>query len=198
MSTIHLPEISAPFVPTGEWEREGGGVTGTSGARTDHFLPPTGEQGRVSSATLLTPAPEGDFVFTARVEADFAAAFDAGTLFVYIDEARWAKLCFEATPEVAPSVVSVVTRGRSDDANAFYPEGHTIYLRISRIGQAYAFHGSVDGAQWGFVRFFHIKNEGETPHIGFSSQSPTGEGFAARFTEVTLESRTLADLRDGS
>src|SRR5690625_6855998 len=80
-----------------------GGFAARADERTDHFLPPTGEEGNLTSATLLAPAPEGDFIFSARVEVEFAAAFDAGTLLLFFDSARWAKLCFEATPEVSPS-----------------------------------------------------------------------------------------------
>jgi len=182
----------------GQWEGMAGGFAARADERTDHFLPPTGEEGNLTSATLLAPAPEGDFIFSARVEVEFAAAFDAGTLLLFFDSARWAKLCFEATPEVSPSVVSVVTRDRSDDANSSYPARPSVYLRIARIGEAYAFHSSADGGTWEFVRFFQLGDPGQIPQLGFSAQSPTGPGCHVRFTEVSFRRETLPDLRNGS
>ena len=58
----------------------------------------------------------------------------------------WAKLCFEYSPQREPMVVSVVTRGLSDDCNSFVVDGATVWLRIARVGSAFAFHASTDGA----------------------------------------------------
>lgn len=182
----------------GRWEPLDDGISARADANTDHFLPPSGEGGTLNSATLLAAAPAGDFVFSARVEVEFASAFDAGTLFLHFDPKRWAKLCFEATPQVAPSVVSVVTRELSDDANGPWPGGTSVYLRISRIGQAYAFHSSPDGAEWEFLRFFQLGRPGEEAQLGFTAQSPTGAGCDVRFTEISFRHETLPDLRDGS
>lgn len=195
---IDVPGFPAPPRPTGEWSLTSGLLTGRAGAGTDHFLSPTGEGGSLDSALLLSTAPAGDFVFSARLEVDFAAAFDAGTLVVLIDDARWAKLCFEASPQVRPMVVSVVTREVSDDANASDVDGPAVHLRIARIGRAYAFHSSIDGSTWEFVRFFGLGDPGDVAKIGFGAQSPTGEGCTARFSNIQFHSRTLVDLRDGS
>ena len=40
-----------------------------------------------------------DFRLSARVTVDFRATFDAGVLLLWLDEAHWAKLCFEYTPD---------------------------------------------------------------------------------------------------
>jgi len=53
-------------------------------------------------------------------------------------------------------VVSVVTRGVSDDANAFVVDGRTVWLRVSRVSHAFAYHASLDGKAWRMVRFFSI------------------------------------------
>ena len=60
----------------------------------------------------------GDFLFQARVEVQVGESFDAGVLVVWLDETTWAKLCFEYSPQREPMVVSVVTRGTSDDCNS--------------------------------------------------------------------------------
>jgi regulation of enolase protein 1 (concanavalin A-like superfamily) len=92
-------------------------------------------------------------------------------------------------------VVSVITRGVSDDANGSLVDGNAVWLRIARVGAAYVFHSSVDGAWWSFARHFALDGDVE---IGFVAQSPTGEGCAVRFTDVQFEQRTLGDFRDGS
>lgn len=95
-------------------------------------------------------------------------------------------------------VVSVVTRGVADDANAFSVAGQEVWLRIARVGRAFAFHASTDGADWAFVRVFAL-GDGLLPvRVGFEAQSPTGGGCRVGFDHISFASRTLADLRDGS
>jgi len=166
----------------------------TAGPRTDFFVDPRTGEVKANGEASLEPV-DGDFVLSARVEVEFAATFDAGALLVWGDERRWAKLAFELSPQVERMVVSVVTRGRSDDCNSTVVDGESVWLRVARIGEAYAFHASTDGRWWNLVRYFHL--EGAT-EAGFEAQSPTGEGCTATFTDVRLEQRTLLDIRDGS
>ena len=133
---------------------------------------------------------------SARVSVDFAAAFDAGVLVLYSDERAWAKLCFEYSPQHEPMVVSVVTRGLSDDCNSFVIEDSSVWLRVARIGPAFAFHASTDGSDWRFVRHFALDSDAE-PSVGFAAQSPTGDGCAVRFEQIVYEARRLEDLRSG-
>jgi hypothetical protein len=108
----------------------------------------------------------------------------------------WAKLCFELSPQEERMVVSVVTRGTSDDANCFVVDGDEVWLRIARMGPAYAFHASTDGSGWRLIRHFTLGDL--KPAVGFEAQSPTGEGCDVRFDDVRFEARRLTDLRDGS
>ena len=41
-------------------------------------------------------------------------------------------------------VVSVVTRDRSDDANAFVVPDQSVWLRVSHVHHVYTFHTSTD------------------------------------------------------
>ncbi len=111
---------------------------------------------------------------------------------------RWAKLCFEQSPAGDPMVVSVVTRGTSDDANAFVVDGSEVWLRVSRLGPAYAFHASTDGTSWRMVRLFSLGAPVGDDHVGFEAQSPMGEGCAVRFDHIRFVPERLADIRDGS
>jgi regulation of enolase protein 1 (concanavalin A-like superfamily) len=178
------------------WRQDDDTVIGTAGARTDLFINPFTDERTLNGPRLLAPAPAGDFQFSARVDVDFAATYDAGTLLVWAGEQTWAKLCFEYSPQGRPMAVSVVTRGVSDDANSFTVDGSVVWLRVSRCGGGYAFHASVDGTWWEFVRQFSLSDV--QPDLGLGVQSPTGEGLTARFTTISLTPTTLADPRNGT
>ena len=145
-----------------------------------------------ANAPAYLDAVEGDFLLSARVEVDFVSAFDAGALVLWGDEQTWAKLAFECSPAIEPMVVSVVTRGISDDCNSVVVDGNAVWLRIARIAPAYAFHMSTDGERWSFVRHFRLDGDLQ---VGFEAQSPTGGGCTARFSEIRFEAATLSELR---
>jgi regulation of enolase protein 1 (concanavalin A-like superfamily) len=92
-------------------------------------------------------------------------------------------------------VVSVVTRGVSDDCNSWPVDGDSIWLRVARLGRAFAFHASHDGMTWQLVRHFAL--DAEEPAVGFLAQSPTGQGCAASFASIHYLPQRLADLRSG-
>jgi uncharacterized protein len=167
----------------------------TAGPRTDLFIDPGGGA-PVLDAPMLLGATEGDFVLSARVRADLRATFDAGALLLHAGERTWAKLALERSPQGEAMIVSVVTRGVSDDANGPVVAGDAVWLRVARIGGACALHASADGARWDLVRHFALDAPAGVA-AGFLAQSPTGEGCAARFDEIAFAARTLADLRDG-
>jgi len=129
---------------------------------------------------------------------DFATTYDAGVLLLWVDERRWAKLCFEFLPMAEPMIVSVVCRGVADDANAFVVAGRSVRLRVSRVGPAYAYHACVDGQSWQLIRYFSIDDDPVRALVGFEAQSPTGEGCSVTFDEIRFVSERLAHLRDGS
>jgi regulation of enolase protein 1 (concanavalin A-like superfamily) len=94
-------------------------------------------------------------------------------LVVYESDDVWAKLCFEYSPQREPMVVSVVTRGVSDDCNSFVVDGSSVWLRIAGVGPAFAFHASTDGSNWSLSRHFALEAGGE-PSIWFAAQSRRG------------------------
>ena len=106
--------------------------------------------------------------------------YDAGVLLLHAAERDWAKLCFEYSPQLKPTAVTVVTRGTSDDCNSFEVDGSTLWLRITRSGAAWAFHASTDGAWWRLLRYFTLGLE--LVRVGFLAQSPTGRGARPRST----------------
>ncbi|MNW40195.1 hypothetical protein D3C74_173030 [compost metagenome] len=150
----------------------------------------------------LTNAPffykeiNGDFVMRAKVQLDFIDVYDAACLMVMKDLEVWGKLCFELTDFNTHAVVSVVTNQTSDDANGSNIEGDSVWLQISRSGQSFAFHYSLDGKQFFMTRFFNLLVEDKVK-VGFLSQSPTGRGGNRIYSHFSLEQRTVKNIRVG-
>ncbi len=202
-----VPELPFPMIPSHAdvWRRDEHrrAVVAAAPAHTDFYLNPGGgdsadAESLLNAATLLGTPPEGDFQFSARVAVDFQAQYDAGVLLLWIDEQHWAKFCFELSPAAEPMVVSVVTRGVSDDANAFVIPERSVWLRISRVDRVYAYHASTDNSTWRLVRVFSLGDAVDDHQVGFEAQSPTGHGCTVTFDEIRFRRHRLTDLRDGS
>jgi regulation of enolase protein 1 (concanavalin A-like superfamily) len=178
------------------WELEAGTLRIVAGPGTDWFTDPGGRPPSLNAPALAGPV-EGAFRLSARVAVEFRSTFDAGGLVVYGNEGRWAKLCLEYSPQGEATVVSVVTRGLSDDCTSIAVEGGALWLRVARLGPDVAFHVSSDGARWLFVRHFALEGE-EGILAGFEAQSPTGPGCAVTFTDIDFSGAPSAELRDGS
>lgn len=194
---ISIPTIPYPLA----WQAPalGAAFTGdklsiTAGPKTDLFTDPRGLLTLANTPRLMFN-PQGDFMLSATVTVPFASTYDAGVLLAHVDETHWGKLCFEYSPQNEPMIVSVVTKGDSDDCNSVVIAGNTVHLRLTRIGSAFVFHYSTDKRFWHFVRYFNLGIAGEA--IGFSSQSPTGEGCTSTFEDIRFEVRVPTDLRNG-
>jgi regulation of enolase protein 1 (concanavalin A-like superfamily) len=199
---LHLPGVPFPFEPSGspacEANLDGGTLTLVSGPKSDLFIDPAGDEGARPDAGRWTGLPgEDDFTFAARVTVAFASTFDAGVLLLHLSERRWAKLCYEFSPQRKPTAVTVVTHGTSDDSNSFETAGGPLWLRITRSGRAWAFHASADGTSWRLLRYFTL-GEASGARVGFLAQSPTGAGCTAIFDSITFKPGAPADLRDGT
>jgi hypothetical protein len=171
------------------------GVVLTALPRSDWFIDPISGNATRTAPALVSSTPDGDFIMQARVHAETRERFDAGVLLVHGDADNWAKLCLERSPDGELMVVSVVTRRMSDDCNGEVV-GDTVWLRVARLDQAFAFHWSTDGRRWRFVRLFRLPLA--RVRIGLVAQSPVGDGCIATFEHVALTERRLGDLRDGS
>jgi regulation of enolase protein 1 (concanavalin A-like superfamily) len=177
------------------WKAENGVLQIVAPARTDLFIDPAGGMVKDDSPrAVFTPDPQ--FTLSAHVTVDFAATYDAGVLVLCADGLHWAKLCFEYSPQGEPMIVSVVTNGVSDDCNSVPLARNDIYLRVTRLGQAFAFHYSEDGKYWRLVRLFALQQVSNLA-VGFSSQSPTGEGCRAAFQEIIYRAEGVKDVRSG-
>ncbi len=181
---VTVPPLQAPLswdVAPATWNFDGA-LTIAAPPRTDLFRDPAGSEPQTAAPRLLGDV-EGDFQLSTRVSCTFEGAFDAGALLLWADEVRWVKLALESSPAGEPGVVSVVTDGLSDDANAFPVTGDAAWLRISRLGPACALHARHDDEPWRFVRHFPLASTSAL-RTGFLAQSPTGEGATARFETI--------------
>lgn len=195
---ISLPDVPLELrwrLPPERWDLAGGTLTIEAGARTDLFVDPSGGPAIANAPCLLGPSA-GDFLLSARVTVAFAGRYDAGALLIDVNDRSWGKLCFEYAPLNVPTVVSVVTRGLSDDCNSYPVEGNSTWLRVARMGGAFAFHSSTDGERWRLVRHFALAPAAEIA-VGFLAQSPEGEGCTATFDSVQHRRELLRDLRSG-
>jgi uncharacterized protein len=202
VTELHLQGVPFLFEPSGspacQASVAGGVLTLTSGPKSDLFIDPAGDEAARPDAGRWTGLPgDDDFTLSARVTVGFASTFDAGVLLLYLSERRWAKLCYEFSPQRKPTAVTVVTRGTSDDSNSFESAGGPLWLRITRAGRVWAFHASADGTYWQLLRYFTL-GEASGARIGFLAQSPAGTGCTAIFDSVTYKPGAPADLRDGS
>lgn len=169
-------------------------------AKTDWFNNPVPENGKiqvpVANAPFFFTEVTGDFVFRAKVRPNHRYVYDACALMVIRDENMWAKAAFEKSDFGTKAAVCVVTDQVSDDANGCNIDQEEAWLQIVRKGDVFCAHYSLDGERFDMVRLFHLP-VGETVKVGLEAQSPAGEGGLRFFSDVSLEKKTVADLRKG-
>lgn len=200
MNGMTLPSLPGPLT----WRNDPVQATGeaddrlavTAGADTDWFVDPAGGAIKSDAPVAFFTPSDATFRLSARVTVGFAATYDAGVLLLHVRDDLWAKLCFECSPQSEPMIVSVVTRGASDDCNSVVIDGHSVYLRVYRQGDVLAFHYSLDGQLWRLVRYFTLGPLGQ-PQIGLSAQSPTGKGCQVVFGDIRYQTAAIQDLRGG-
>ena len=146
-----------------------------------------------SSAPFLYCEADGDFSLTARVDVDMFDAYDSGCIMVMVDQQNWAKLCFELVDHI-PTIVSVVTKGISDDCVSEKLGKNKPYLRVLRSGNCFGFHYSLDAINWTLVRFFGMDAPRKVK-IGVVGQCPVGKGTRVRFENFDLEMTKISDAR---
>ncbi|MBQ2930541.1 MAG: DUF1349 domain-containing protein [Clostridia bacterium] len=179
---------------------EGDEVVIYAPAQTDWFNNPVPENGLLSAPVANAPffytEVMGDFVFRAKVRPNFKSVYDACALMVIQDEKLWTKAAFEKSDFGTTAAVCVVTNGVSDDANGCNIAQEEVWLQIVRVGDVFCTHYSLDGERFDMVRLFHLPVE-KTVKVGIEAQSPAGDGGLRFYSEISLENRTVRNLRAG-
>lgn len=177
-----------------EWRFDDEGLWIVPEAETDFFRPYQGTP--KDNACLLYTEVTGDFTAVTRASAHLVGFGDAAAITVRAGATQWAKLCLERSPIGDISVVSVVTDPFSDDANNELLPEPTCFLRITRKGDVFGMHYSLDGEVWRFVRTFGMPMP-KTVKVGIHAQAPFVGGCWARFATFDLRAEPVADFRSG-
>jgi regulation of enolase protein 1 (concanavalin A-like superfamily) len=164
----------------------------------DLFISPDGGY-RADKAPRYLFRPDSDFILTARITPSFRKNWDAGVLVIYNDATHYAKFCFESDFTGRPRIVSVVCNEVADDCNSQPVDEPFVWFRItgSSRGNCFAFYYSKDGRQWFPIRTFRLEKS-DNLKIGFSAQSPMGEGCRVVFSDIDLQQRKVADFWKGN
>ncbi len=174
-----------------------GNLTISAVKGTDFFINPE-DKTSVATAPYLYKEVQGDFVAIARVEPEFKAVWNACSLMVHIDEDNWIKFAFENSDATGPSIVSVVTRGVSDDANGpILTDKSAIWLKLIRKGDIYAMHWSADGINYNLARLAAMPLK-KIVKIGMEAQCPDNGPAEHVFSHFSLKNMTIGDLRKGN
>ena len=161
---------------------------------TDFFNNP--EDGSIAgTAPFLCREIPGDFVAKALVQPDFNAQWNALALMVYLDSLHWIKFAFENSDATGASIVTVVTKGTSDDANGvILNDQQQVWLAMVRKNNIYSMHWSVDGKDYKMARLTAMPTH-DAARIGIEAQSPVGETATHLIHAFDIEERTVEDLR---
>jgi len=96
----------------------------------------------------------------------------------------------EYEPDGPSRLGAVVTNfGYSDWSTQEFPSGPAaVWLRLRREGDDYFVDASADGERWQPIRMAHLhEGRGQTIAGGVYACSPKGGGFAAEFSQLTIE-----------
>lgn len=196
-AAVSVPALPAPLVlvnaPTYARLAADGALELGAAGKTNLFIAPDGRFARTNAPMVLFE-PAGDFVFSVRVKASLREVYDVAALVLFENEGSWAKLCFENSVEKETTIVSVVTRGLSDDCNSEPVGAGSVYLGIVRRGNEFAFHWSKDGQTWRMARHFSLATTSPLK-LGFAVHAVGADGVGARFSEIRYSATTSASVR---
>jgi len=167
----------------------------TSGEKTDLFIAPDGSY-RVDSANRLLFPADRDFVLSARISHSFDRKWDAGALVLEADATHWIKFALEKDYTGAKRVVSVVTKGISDDCNSVEIHENHAFFQVAKKDDTVYLYVSEDGTAWYLVRTVGFKSS-PSIRIGFLAQSPEGKATTVRFSSIRYEAVRIKDFWKG-
>lgn len=192
------------WINEGEIRTEGQRIIMKAPGFTDFFCggDTTSEEGILPKSLCNAPyyytEVEGDFVLTVKVSHDFSDTYDSASVMVLQDMKNWAKCCFELTDFGTHAAVSVVTKnGESDDANGCNIEGQNyMWLKVCRVGRAFSFHYSLEGEHFYMMRYF-LMPESKMVKVGLLAQAPSGRGGDRIYENLSIEYKTVKNIRAG-
>lgn len=172
-------------------------VAFSAGPGTDYFRDPASDWEIANAPAMMCTAPR-DFTFSVTIAPEFGSMFDAGTIFLYSSDQYWFKFAYEMSDRDAPFIVSVATRGKSDDCNGEKLTGAPVRFRVSRKGDTYGMYYATGPDEWMMHRLLSVPEESASPFlIGLSVQSPKGPGCRAVFSDLEWQDTAISNFRFG-
>lgn len=170
-------------------------VDGIGGS--NYFISPDGMRAEATAPILLKEIDNSrPFTFTIRVESKIEKIYDAGTIYIYIDNRNWLKFAFERDEKLRCRVVTVKTDGSSDDNNHDIIEQNYVYMRIASNGKQIGYYYSTNGVDWNLARIYR-NNYPQKIWLGLSSQSPKQGNNPASFSKASLTDSYISNHRLG-
>lgn len=165
--------------------------------KTDYFNEPDGSKNYGNAPVLLTKVDnQKPFTFTVKISPTWQETYDAGALYVFLNEKRWFKFAFERDERKLRRMVTVRTTETSDDNNHDVVDSTSVYMKMSSDTKNIGFYYSTDKANWQLVRLFRNEYPAEA-WLGISSQSPMGKGNQTIFEDCSLTQTHIKDFRMG-
>lgn len=165
-----------------------GGDTVTTDPDTDFWR--TTHYGFVrDTGHVLGVDQAGDFELTVTFAGDYRAQYDQAGIAIRLDEENWLKSGIELV-DGHQQISAVVTREVSDwSVVALAEPAESVTITAERTGDTVTISYGLNGAPPGtMLRLAYFPPD--VPVLaGVMCASPTGPGFTARFTNVTLEPR---------
>ena len=162
-----------------------------AGKETDMFRDPNVTYNTDNAPKLLFEADE-NFVLTASIEHAFASKWDGGAIVIKQDSLNWIKFCFEKDYTGAKRVVSVVTKGISDDCNSVEMDSKRVYYKVAKADNVITLYCSADGVKWFLIR--HLQFDARSGFkVGFLAQSPTGDRCEVKFSNIVYSTKKIKD-----
>jgi len=163
-------------------------LTFDAAAHTDYFNSPGG-QVKDNAPILLTEVDNTKpFTFQGLLTPGFTEKgnFNAAALYIYSDPEMWQKFAFEQDMRGLHRVVTVRTKGTSDDnTHEAITETGTVWYRITSNRGILMFSFSLDGASWQLVRMYR-NDYPEKLYLGISSQAPSEDTCRSTFEQLSI------------
>ncbi len=166
-------------------------LTIEAGERTDMFRDPNVTYNTDNAPKLFFRADE-NFILSASIEHAFTNKWDGGGMVIKSDSLNWIKLCFEKDYTGARRVVSVVTKGISDDCNSVEINSNKVFYKVAKADNVFTLYYSTTGVNWFLIR--HLQFDTKTKlAVGFFAQSPTGKKCIVKFSNITYLKKKIKD-----
>lgn len=177
-----------------------GKVIFRAGEKKDYFSDPNGELSNNTAPILLSKVDNTNpFTLISKVTPEFTekGLYNAGVLYIYVNDNLYQKFCFEQDERGNHRVVTVRTIETSDDNNHDVVNSPTIYMKISSDTRTVASYYSLDKKNWQMVRLYK-NNYPKTIWLGISTQCPVDKGTQSIFEEISLDQKSVTDFRMGN